>query len=237
MSTRSHEEYRENIGAYMLGALPELEAELLERHLTSCETCRAEAEDLRSVSAAIARSVPQVDPPPSLKASLMAVVNAEAEVRAGRPERAPRRQRPSLGQWFSSLQPRMAAAMALAVLALGVVVGVAADQLGGGAQSAKTIAAEIDRKLMPTGSASLSVKGNAAKLTLTHAPQPPSGRVYQLWYQHGKMIERGGTFTPRPDGTYQADLSVAGTNAVMVTVEKTGGATAPTGPPIMQFNT
>ena len=30
MNARSHEEYKENIGAYVLGALPELEAELLE---------------------------------------------------------------------------------------------------------------------------------------------------------------------------------------------------------------
>ena len=238
MSTRTHEDFRENIGAYVLGALPELEVELLERHLTSCDSCRAEVEELRPVTGAIARSVPQVEPPASLKASLMSIVNAEAELRAGAPASAQRRERRSpFGEWLSGLQPRMAAAMALAVLALGVVVGVAADQLGGGSDSAKVVAAKIDRKLMPTGDAALRVKGNSAELTLTHAPQPPAGRVYQLWYQHGKTIERGGTFKPRPDGTYQADVSVADTNAVMVTVEKAGGAAAPTGPPVMQFNT
>lgn len=237
MSTRTHDEYKENIGAYLLGALPELEAEVFERHLAGCENCRAEVEDLRPVSAALARSVPQVEAPASLKASLMDIVNSEAEVRADRPADARKRERRSFGHWFTSLQPRMAAGMALAVLALGVVVGVAADKLGGSGSSAKTIAAQIDRKLMPTGNAALEVKGDAGELRLTDAPQPPPDRVYQLWFQHGKTIERGPTFKPHADGSYQADLPVARTDAVMVTVEKTGGATVPTGPPVMQFNT
>jgi anti-sigma-K factor RskA len=236
VNARSHEEYKENIGAYVLGALPELEAELLERHLTSCESCRAEVEQLQPVPAAIARSVPQVEPPPSLKASLMATVNAEAAARAAAAPAGRRRERRSFGSWIAGLQPRVAVALALGVLALGVVVGVAADKIAGGSGPATTtVAAKIDRKQMPTGQASLVVNGSTGKLELTGAPQPPSGRVYQLWYQHGKTIERGGTFRPHSDGSYDADVPVAGANAVMVTVEHTGGAPAPTGPPVMQF--
>ncbi len=233
MTTRSHDEYKDNIGAYVLGALPELEVELMERHLASCESCRADVEELGPVPAALARSVPQVEPPPSLKASLMATVNAEAAIPAGKPAR----ERRSFAGWFQGLQPRMAAAMALAVLALGVIVGVAADKFGGSNQNTTTVAAKIDRKVLPRASASLAVKGSNGKLVLTGAPQPSGGRVYQLWYQHGKTIERGGPFLPKSDGTYQAELPVGDSNAVMVTVEKAGGAPAPTGPPIMVFNT
>jgi anti-sigma-K factor RskA len=235
VNARSHEEYKDNIGAYVLGALPELEAELVERHLAGCESCRAEVEELRPVTAAIARSVPQVEAPPSLKASLMATVNAEAAARAGE-QTTERRERRSIGSWLAGLQPRMAVAMALAVLALGVVVGVTADKLAGGdGASTTTVAAKIDRKLMPTGDATLAVKGQTAELALTDAPQPPAGRVYQLWYQHGKTIERGGTFRPQGDGSYRANVRVAGANAVMVTIERAGGAPAPTGPPVMRF--
>jgi anti-sigma-K factor RskA len=233
VNARSHDEYRDNIGAYVLGALPELEAEVLERHLTTCESCRAEVEELRPVTAAMARSVPQVEAPPSLKVSLMEIVNSEAEARAPQP----RRERRSLWGWFGGLQPRMAAAMAVGVLALGVAVGVAVDQIassGGGNET--TIAAKIDRGQMPTGDASLAVKGDNAELVLTDAPQPPAGRVYQLWYQHGKTIERGGTFRPRSDGSYDATVPVGNTDAVMVTVEREGGVPAPTGPPVMQFS-
>ena len=234
MSSRSHDEYQDNIGAYVLGALPELEAEVLERHLAGCESCRAEVQELRPVTAALGRSVPQVAPPASLKASLMATVNAEAAARADRAPAEPRERRTFAG-WLSGLQPRVAAGMALAVLALGVVVGVSADHLGGGSSSSKTLAAKIDRRLMPTGNASLEVKGSSGKLQLTGAPQPPAGHVYQLWYQHGKTIERGSTFRPHRNGSYQADVSLGKANAVMVTVERSGGAPAPTGPPIMQF--
>lgn len=230
MSTRSHEEYKENIGPYVLGALPELEVELLERHMATCESCRSEVEDLRPVTAAMARSVPQVEAPPELKTRLMDIVSSEATVRE------PARERRSFWSWFSGLQPRMAAAMAVGVLALGVVVGVGIGQLGGDSGKTTTVAAKIDRKLMPSGDASLAVKGNNGTLHLTGAPQPAAGRVYQLWYQHGKTIERGGTFRPKSDGSYDADVSVKGANAVMVTVERAGGAPAPTGPPVMQFN-
>jgi anti-sigma-K factor RskA len=230
VSTRSHEEYKDNIGAYVLGALPELESELLERHMATCESCRSEVEELRPVTAAIARSVPQVAAPPELKVRLMDIVNSEAAARE------PSRERRSFWNWFSGLEPRMAAAMAVGVLALGIVVGVGIGQLGGSGGTTTTVAAKIDRKLMPTGDASLAVKGESAKLELTGAPQPPAGRVYQLWYQHGTTIERGGTFRPKGDGSYEADVSVAGADAVMVTVERAGGAPAPTGPPVMQFN-
>jgi anti-sigma-K factor RskA len=236
VNARSHEEYKDNIGAYVLGALPDLEAELLERHLAGCESCRAEVEQLRPVPAAIARSVPQVEPPPSLKANLMATVNAEAGAREVEAREERRRERRSFGSWIQGLKPRVAVALALGVLALGVVVGVAADKIaGGGGPAGTTVAAKIDRKQMPTGQASLVVKGNTGELELSDAPQPPSGRVYQLWYQHGKTIERGGTFRPRSDGSYDVDVPVAGANAVLVTVEQAGGAAAPTGPPVMQF--
>jgi anti-sigma-K factor RskA len=137
---------------------------------------------------------------------------------------------------LAGLQPRVAIALAIGVLALGVVVGVAVDQIAsGGGSGTTTVAAKIDRKLMPTGEGSLAVNGKTGKLEVTGAPQPPRGRVYQLWYQHGKTIERGGTFRPQRDGSYTADVPVAGANAVMVTVERAGGAPAPTGPPVMVF--
>ena len=228
MNARSHEDYKDNIGPYVLGALPELESELLERHLAGCETCRAEVERLQPVTAAMARSVPQVEPPPSLKESLMATVNAEAATPAAR------RERRGFGAWIAGLQPRMAVALAAAVLVLGVVVGVGIDKLAGGGGTT-TVAAQVDRKLLPTGQASLAVNGDTGRLELTGMPQPPRGRVYQLWYQHGKTIDRGGTFRPRNNGSYDADIPVGGADRVMVTVERAGGAPAPTGPPVMQF--
>ena len=230
MSARSHNEYQENIGAYVLGALPDLEVELLEMHLATCESCRAEVEELRPVTSALLRSVPQVEPPPSLKASLMRTVNEEAALRAG-PRAAPAEKRRR--RWFEGWSPRLAVGLAVGLIALAVGIGVATNQ---GGSSKTTVTAQIDRKLMPTGSATLVVSGDNGELKLKNAPIPPSGRVYQLWFQHGKTIERGGTFTPMADGSYSASVPVSGADRVMVTVEDEGGAPAPTGPPVMQFN-
>jgi anti-sigma-K factor RskA len=234
MSARGHEEYRENIGAYVLGALPELEAEVLERHLAECEECRAAVERLRPVTVALLRSVPQVEPPPSLKANLMRTVEQEAALRAvaGRAPAEKRRRR-----LVDRLTPRLAMGLAVAVLALGVAIGVGIGELAGGGNETTTIAAQIDRKLMPTGTAVLKLSGEQGELSLKDVPAPPRGRVYQLWYQHGNKIERGGTFTPKPDGSYDATVPVSGADVVMVTFEREGGAPAPTGPPIMRFNT
>jgi anti-sigma-K factor RskA len=231
VNARSHEDYQDNIAAYVLGALPELEAEVLERHMSGCESCRSEVESMRPVTAALMRSVPQVEPPPSLKAELMRTVNEEAALRAG-PLEAPREKRRR--RLFDRLTPRLATGLALAVLAIGVGIGVVVEEIGGGS-GATTITAQIDRKLMPTGTAVLRVEDGKGQLALKDAPSPPAGRVYQLWFQHGKTIERGRTFTPRPDGSYATTVPVAGADAVMVTVERRGGAPAPTGHPIMQF--
>jgi anti-sigma factor RsiW len=238
VSVRSHDEYIDNIGPYVLDALPELEAELFERHLATCESCRAEVEELRPVTHALARSVPQVEPPPELKQSLMRVVNGEADpVESARTE--PRERRRRALSWPRNLQPRLALGGALAVLAIGVVIGVAAEKSSDGT-GARTLAAQIDRRAMPRGSATLAVgsKDRTATIRLKNAPRPPSGRVYQLWVQRGKTIERGPTFTVDASGNGSRAVpgGVRGADAVMVTVEKAGGAPAPTRAPIMRFN-
>jgi anti-sigma-K factor RskA len=236
--TRPHDEYEENIAAYVLGALPELEAHVLEQHLAGCESCRAEVELLRPVGHGLARSVPQVEPPASLKASLMRTVNEEAQRRAEqrRDARAPRGIRQRLG----ALEPRIALAGALAVLALGVVIGVGVDRLANNGAATHTIAAKIDRRLMPTGTAVLKVSANDrhATLEVSGAPTPPAGRVYQLWIQRGKTIKPGPVFTLGPNGSRSASVpgGVRGAKAVLVTVEKAGGAQAPTGRPVMTIS-
>ncbi len=231
MNARSHEDYKDNLGAYVLGALPELEIEVLERHLAGCESCRGEVEELRPVTAAMARSVPQVEPPPSLKENLMATVRAEAEVRAVevQPQRRERR------NWFAGLQPRFAAAAALAVLALGIVIGVAADRAAD--PDGRTISARINRTLMPTGDARLRVSDDRsdARVRLSDAPSPGSGHLYELWVQHAD-----GTITPGPtvrsggDGEVKIPGGIGDAKAVMVTLEKRR-VNKPEGPVIMTF--
>jgi anti-sigma factor RsiW len=235
VNARPHDEYQENIAAYVLGALPELDAHVLEQHLAGCDSCQAEVELLRPVGHGLARSVPQVEPPASLKAGLMRIVNEEAQRRAGQRRDAPAPR--GILQRLRALEPRIALAGALAVLAFGVVIGVGVDRLANHGAATHTISAKIDRRLMPTGTAVLKVSANDrhATLQVNGAPRPPAGHVYQLWIQRGKTIRPGPVFTVGPGGSRSASVpgGVRGAQAVMVTVEKAGGARAPTGPPVM----
>ena len=130
MTARDHTSYQEEIGAYLLGALTDRERQAFERHLANCPECRNEIEQLRPAADALPRSVEQVQPPPSLKESLMAVVDREAREAAPEVAQAPPRR--SLRERFR-LSP-LRAGLALGALMLGLVAGFA--QFGGGLKGA-----------------------------------------------------------------------------------------------------
>jgi len=58
MTTEGCREWRERLGAYVLGHLPAEEAAATRAHIEGCEACRSEAETLRP----IARLLPKADP-------------------------------------------------------------------------------------------------------------------------------------------------------------------------------
>jgi anti-sigma factor RsiW len=80
--SRDHEQYEENVGAYLLGALTELESEVFERHIATCASCRQDFEHLRLASEALPRAVEPVEAPASLKKSLMSIVEASCRRRS-----------------------------------------------------------------------------------------------------------------------------------------------------------
>jgi hypothetical protein len=116
MKTERCREWRESLGAYVLGHLPDQERAALEAHLEGCAACRAEAESL----AAVSRLLPHADPerfgpapvpPPGLGKRIAATIAAE--------RRTGRRRRLRLGLAFGGV----AAAAAAAMLAIFVLAG------------------------------------------------------------------------------------------------------------------
>jgi anti-sigma factor RsiW len=234
MSAREHTQYREEIGAYLLGALTDLERQAFERHVAGCGECRDELERLRPAADALPRSVEQVEPPPGLKTSLMEVVESEARERAGAPvaqKRAPRRIRlPSL----AGFRPVLVAA----ALALGLVAGFAVAQLGGD-DDARTVAATVDQGRLPDASGSLRIQGDGedGAILRVHGMPPPGGdRVYQAWVQRDGTVVPQPTFEVGADGggavAVPDDLSDA--EAILVTREARGGARAPSEQPLIR---
>jgi len=231
--SRDHEQYEENVGAYLLGALTELESEVFERHVASCPICRQDFEHLRVAAEALPRAVEPVEPPASLKKSLMEVVNAEAKQRsqAAAPARKRFWQRP-----FPRLSPAFAAGMACLLLVAGVGIGVGVANIGGG--NGKTVTALVDRSAAPMGTATLKVSDNHGVMKVQGMPQPGDNRVYEVWVHRGdKFVPAGALFGVSRDGSGSAAIpsDLKGVDTVAVTREAQGGADQPSEQPVMSF--
>jgi len=234
VSARDHSVYRQEVGAYLLGALTELEQQAYERHLAGCAECRNEVELLRPAADALPRSVEQVDPPPGLKATLMEVVEREADERSSDQVR----RRPPLSARLRGLLAPLRPVLAAGALALGLLVGFGVAQLADDEPDTRTVTATVDESRIPMGSARLQIPGDpedGAILSVQGMPSLEGNRVYQAWVQRDGTIVPQPTFEVGEDGggavAVPEDLSEA--EAVLVTREARGGARAPTEEPIL----
>jgi len=209
-----HTRYQDDIGAYLLGALDDGERREFERHLAGCPECQEEVERLRTAADALPGSVEQLEPPPGLKARLMAEVHRDSNVVA-----LPARRRPT----------RLVAVAA--VLLLGLVIGFGVAQLGG--DETRTVTATV-AKAMPRAGGTLEIAGDSATLELHGMPDLGAARVYQVWLQHGDRLVPARTFEVGRDGRGEAELrDVGGAKGVFVTREARGGAQVPSEDPIV----
>jgi hypothetical protein len=209
-----HVHHHDDVGAYLLGALNDLERQAFERHLRGCAECQEELARLRPAADALPGSVQQFEPPARLKASLMEVVEREARV-----TELPRRR-------FT--RPLAVAA----VLLLGLVVGFGVAQLGGDDET-RTLAATVDQA-MPNAGGSLRVSSGDATLRLHDMPRLGGTRVYQVWLQHGDHLVPARTFEVGASGTGRVQLrGVDDADGVYVTREPSGGAQVPSEDPIV----
>ena len=232
MTTRDHESYREEVGAYILGALTDLERQAFERHMAGCASCRDEVEQLRPAADLLPRSVEQVEPPPSLKSSLMEIVEREA---APAPAAAKPAWRPRAEPFWRRFSPRIPAFVAVA-LSLGVLAGLGVASLGG--EDSRTVVATVDEERLPEAAGTLQIEDSGedgAILRVQGLPALEGERVYQAWVQREGRVVPQPTFEVGDDGggavAVPDDLSEA--DAVLVTREARGGARAPTEKPIL----
>jgi anti-sigma-K factor RskA len=236
-SVHDHERYEHDAGAYLLGALTELETQAFEHHMEGCSTCRVEVERLRVAAEALPRSVEPVDPPASLKRSLMQTVRAEASrVPADSRPGAGERLRAWLGRVSAGMRPEVAWVSAAVLLVVGVVAGYAINSATSG-DSTKTVAAQVDRARVPAASASLVLPDGrkSAILRVNGLPEPVGNKVYEVWLQRGRQPMPVSLFNVTSDGSGAAAIpeDVNHGDQIMVTREKPGGAAAPTEMPVI----
>jgi anti-sigma-K factor RskA len=220
MNEREHQARRDELAAYLLGALDPGEAAALEQHLAGCEECRAELEWLRPAALSLPEAVEAVDPPPELRARIMGEVERDAK-RAG------------IRFGYKLRQPVLRPLAGLAVLALfaAAAAGYAIRDGGGGGSDATTVAVGKP----PAVTAEMVREGDSGTLRLTNLHRLPPEEVLQAWVQRGKRVESAKTlFVPNADGTATAVIDdMEGVDTVMVTAEPRGGSEQPTGEPII----
>ena len=209
----------DEIVGYALGALEPREEKRFAKHAGRCERCAAELRRLAPAVGALAESVEQVDPPDSLRQSLMATARAEADDDAVRGA-APRRLRGLL--W------RPAAVVGASALFAAGAVGYALRDEEEDAERIPVAGAE------PAGG-TLVVEEDGATLHAHGMTALAKGAVYQVWVAEDGEVLPSATFVPHADGTATAAVPEAadGASEVMVTVEPRPGRRTPTLPTVL----
>jgi anti-sigma factor RsiW len=232
-----HEEMRDDLAAYALGALDPGEAATVAEHLASCESCREYVRWLGPAVDLLPASVAQVEPPERLRESLMATVHAEAAEAGSLPadEQPARRERRRWSGWGGFLLRPATALAAVAVLAAGALAGYALHDDG---------AERIDVPAEATGgvpadAVSASVEhgaGGAAVLNVERIPAIDRDHVYEAWAATGDEVEPVLTFRPDRAGAFTGVMSsdLEGADAVLVTEEPHNVGSTPTTAPILK---
>ncbi len=246
MSVERHQIHEEDVGAYLLRALSDVEQRRFEAHLENCVVCQDEVSRLRPAVNALPRSVHPIAPPLSLKAKLMAEV--ERDVRE-RQEAAGVSRRPGafagvrrrLGGAFGSLRPTMAWVSASVVLLVGAASGAAglyALTEATNEETPRSVVAQVDKTRVPFGSGSLVVPDGdqeGAVLQVHGMPELEGDSVYQLWVRRDGEVIPQSLFHVGENGAGAAAVieKLQDVDVVMVTRESAGGAKAPSEKPVL----
>jgi anti-sigma-K factor RskA len=241
---QNHTEFQENLAAYALGALDPEEIALLETHLQTCESCRAELADYQRVSTGLSAALPARAPRPVVRRSLQKHLAAQT-----------RRARPqfnwSAGQWvFAGL---VAALIGLNLLTVSQVYSLRREQaeLLDARTSEQTALAMLSYPTTKalafeengvSGSLLVDKQRNLVAVFAWNLPIPPAGKTYQMWLIDPKGDRTSGGFIA-PEVGYPFNMAVIHSPQPLsnfvglgVTVEPSGGSPKPTGPRIVHVD-
>lgn len=239
----------ELLGAYVLGACSEAEAEGIAEHLVHCTSCEATDSRLRQSAQVLLGDLPQASPPADIKERVMAQVRAEAalfeaaRMDAGEPRGS--QAAPSLG--FRPRLPRVrlrARVPAAALASVLLLVAIGAGLLSGGLDTAprrSVVAAQIEEGQPRGASGTLEIRGERAELRVRGLRSPGLGRLYQVWVRKHRQVPEpaGAAFEVDMRGAAQARLpgDIRRFDQILVTSEPAGGSRLPTRVPVLDIDT
>jgi anti-sigma-K factor RskA len=191
--------------AYALDALDGDEAEAYERHLGQCEECRQQLAELNETASALAFGAVAPPPPARLRTSILEAAAAE------RANVVPLLRR----RWVARSLAVAAAAAACIVVGLAVSLSKSSHT--------RYVGMAVSRDA--SGNVTVQFSGLAAA---------PQGKTYEAWViPHGKTPIPAGLFAGGGSTTVHLRGTVPQNTVVAVTIERAGGARAPTMTPIV----
>ncbi|SCF85308.1 anti-sigma factor domain-containing protein [Streptomyces sp. Ncost-T10-10d] len=251
-------------GAYALHALSDTERVDFERHLGDCAACAVEVRELSETATRLGLAVAETSPRGLRDRVLREIttVRQESPSGAGRDRSGGTAARgdsttgrgagsTGLGGWW----PRyaLAACLAAAVGFGGIAVwqyraAQDARQEARASQQwnermAQVLAAPDAKASSGTmkdgtkGTVVVSQSENRAVFMTSGMRQPPSGKVYQLWFDdHGTMRSAGLMNTRAASDAVLLDGPVDGASGIGITMEPAGGSAQPTSAPLTLMN-
>ncbi|MFJ5269559.1 anti-sigma factor domain-containing protein [Streptomyces sp. NPDC088358] len=243
-------------GAYALHALDEDERGRFERHAADCEACAQEVRELTATAARLGLAETTVAAP-ELKDRVLRHITT---VRQEAPRTAPSTAATSLAPALR----RVRRTRGLSRWALAVCVAAAAA-FGGTAvwqherlQDAQNQARDAERRTADLtavlaapdaksrtarlaggagGTVVVSASRDEAVFISSGMAKPPSGKVYQLWFDDAGSMRSAGLMDPhRTSEAVLLDGNLAKASGMGITVEPAGGSARPTSAPLALLN-
>jgi Anti-sigma-K factor rskA, C-terminal len=251
----NHDQWLEQADVYAAGALDGWELAEFEAHLaTDCAICDERLRETREALTLMPRSLPEVPPPPALRARVLAKIAAERP-----PAAAPVALRPSPRRnraiWWAGWAGLAAAAALLVVV--NAELGTARQELRALQDRLATLQTELTQReealrflsdpnvryvslggLKPTPEASAWLLWNPTTrqglLLARGLPVAPAGHAYELWALAGAQPVPAGVFSADAGGRALLRLPPLPEghtyDAFAVTLEPAPGGAKPTGP-------
>jgi anti-sigma-K factor RskA len=229
MSGMDRERFDELKDAFVLGALPDEERREFEEYLASHPERQAEIDELGAVAGLLALSPQEQEPPPELRRSLMAVVEAERPRAASGPARMSE---------FPGIRTLTLGAAALLVIGLfiwNVMLQEHIHDLQSQApRDGRLVALEGFGAARQARVEVMILDDDRAVLMAEDMPPVPEEKTFQIWVIENNVRKAGGLFEQREEWVVTSvEIPLDGADAIAVTVEPEGGSPQPTTDPML----
>jgi anti-sigma-K factor RskA len=229
MSGMDRERFDELKDAFVLGALPDEERREFEEYLAAHPERQAEMDELGAVAGLLALSPQEQEPPPELRRSIMAVVEAE------RPRAASglARMREFLG--IRSLALGAAALLVIGLFIWNVILQEHIHDLQSQApRDGRLVAFEGSGAARQARVEVMILDGDRAVLMAEDMPPVPEEKTFQIWVIENDVPKAGGLFEPREEWVVTSvEIPLDEADTIAVTVEPEGGSPQPTTDPML----